>query len=589
MSQRTGDCADRTDATAVDVSRRGFVKGLGALGAAAVWAPLFRLTPADAAAGTPPPDFPAAIALYRQGFENWAGDIKIDALWTCTPQTPQDVVTLANWAADHDYTLRPRGSMHNWSPLTVMPGTSIDDRVVLVDTTQHFTAMEMVTPLPQASVRVQTGVLLQDLMAYLEQHGCGLGASPAPGDVTMGGTLSVNAHGTGVPAVGETLQQGHSFGSLSNLILSITAVVWDRGSGRYVLRRYERSHPHCKALLTHVGRSFVTEVTLRVGPNYNLRCVSYVNIPAGELFAGPGTGARRTLASYVDQTGRVEAIWFPFTDYPWLKVWSVCPDQPLLSRKVDQPYNYVFADTIPREVADLADQIVSGAGAVTPLFGNMELAAVTAGLKLTQTEDIWGPSKNTLLYVKPTTLRVTANGYAIMTSRANIQRVVAEFMAQYQGMIHWYQSRGRYPINGPVEIRITGLDHAQDTGVHGAEAPVLSAISPRADHPEWDVAIWLDLLTFPGTPDAHEFFREFEIWAFQHYSGNYAAMRVEWSKGWGYGSDAPWSDPTVLGTHIPDGFRASGPEGWDWALARLDKFDPHRVFSNAFLDRLMPR
>ncbi|HSW13970.1 MAG TPA: cholesterol oxidase substrate-binding domain-containing protein [Solimonas sp.] len=588
MSQENSERADRS-AQGAGVSRRQFVKGVSSLAAAAAWAPLFRLTPADAAAGDPPSDFPAGIAVYRQGFENWAGDIKIDALWTCAPATPQQVVTLANWAKQQGYRLRPRGSMHNWSPLSVSADTPADARVLMVDTTEHFTAMQMIAPLPLAAVRVQAGVMLETLLGFLEQNGCGLTAAPAPGDVTIGGVLAVDGHGTGIPARGETRKPGQSFGSLSNLILALTAVVWDQGEQAYVLRRFERSHPHCKALMTHLGRSFVTEVELRVAANCKLRCVSRMDIPASEMFAAPGSGGR-TLASFIEQSGRVEAIWFPFTSNPWLKVWSVSPIKPLLSRAVSQPYNYVFADSIPRLVNDLADQVMSGIGAATPVFGNAEYLASTAGLVATLSADIWGPSKNLMLYVKPTTLRVTANGYAILTSRANIQRVVSEFTGKYQSMMEWYQARGRYPVNGPVEIRVTGLDQPGDVGVPGAEAPALSAVRPRADHPEWDVAVWLDLLTFPGTPGANEFFREFELWAFEHFSGNYASMRVEWSKGWGYGSEAAWTDPAVLGDRIPQGFRAaaSSDEDWDWALRRLDQYDPHRIFSSPMLDRLMP-
>jgi hypothetical protein len=48
------------------------------------------------------------------------------------------------------------------------------------------------------------------------------------------------------------------------------------------------------------------------------------------------------------------------------------------------------------------------------------------------------------------------------------------------------------------------------------------------------VAVWLDLLTFPGTPYAEHFYREIEEWLFTTYSGDYALVRPEWSKGWGY-------------------------------------------------------
>ena len=52
------------------------------------------------------------------------------------------------------------------------------------------------------------------------------------------------------------------------------------------------------------------------------------------------------------------------------------------------------------------------------------MAAVGTGLILEGTSDIWGPSRYSTLYVKPTTLQVTANGYTILTSTSSIQQVV---------------------------------------------------------------------------------------------------------------------------------------------------------------------
>ena len=69
--------------------------------------------------------------------------------------------------------------------------------------------------------------------------------------------------------------------------------------------------------------------------------------------------------------------------------------------------------------------------------------------------------------------------------------------------------------------------------------PSLSAIRPRPDQPEWDTAIWLDILSLPGTPQANAFYHEFEAWLFDHFSGDYASLRVEWSKGWGYSPPPP--------------------------------------------------
>jgi FAD/FMN-containing dehydrogenase len=555
-------------------SRRGF------LGAAA-WLPVGALLPGEGA-GDPPPAFPPGIEVYRETYRNWAGEIRADDLWTCAPRTPADVVLLANWAHGQGFTLRARGFRHGWSPLTVTSDTTGADPVVLVDTTRHLNAMSL---LPDA-VRTQTGASMDDLLAFLEDAGLGVTNTPAPGDLTVGGVLAINGHGTSVPAVGETRVPGHTYGSLSNLIVSLTAVVWN--GGEYVLRTFRRDEPECAALLTHVGRAFVTEVTLRVGANQNLRCVSRVDIPTSELFAPPGSGATRTFASFLDQAGRVEAIWFAFTDHPWLKTWSVAPTKPPTSRHVVTPYNYVFSDNVPKPVSDLADLLITGAWALTPTFGQLQYTTAATGLTATLTTDLWGKSKNLLLYVKPTTLRETANGYAVLTSRAEVQRVVSDFAVFYEDLLRSYQSRGLFPVTGQVEIRVGGLDDPAHVGVPGARTPALSAVRPRADHPEWDVAVWFDVLTFPTAPGAAAFYRELEQFFFTRYAGAYAATRVEWSKGWAYTDQAAWADHTVLTATVPDSYRQGPDPSWDAALATLDALDPHRVFSNPFLDVLLP-
>jgi FAD/FMN-containing dehydrogenase len=564
----------------------------GAVGAAALtaagWTPAFRVPSARADIPTPP-NFPATIPLYQQAFKNWSGEIAVDGVWTCAPATPADVVTIANWATANSYTIRPRGMAHNWSPLTLAPG-STGANVVLVDTTQHLTAVTITSSTTPATVRAQTGVTMESLLTQLETAGYGLAATPAPGDLTVGGVLAIGAHGTAIPATGETRVPGTTYGSLSNLVTSLTAVVWDAGQCQYVLRTFDRSAADSKAFLAHVGRAFLTEVVLQVGANQRLRCQSWFDIPWTQMFAAPGSGASRTFASYVASAGRVEAIWFPFTDNPWLKVWSRSPSKPLFSREVTSPYNYPFSDSLTPEDSDLVAQVIVGDGALTPTFGQTQISVVGSGLITTETWDIWGWSKNLLLYVRPTTLRVTANGYAVLTRRSNIQRVVYEFTTYYRSRLTAYQAQGRYPMNGPVEIRVTGLDAAADVSVTSAGPPQLSAVRPRPDHPEWDVAVWLDILTIPGTPYANQFYREVENWIFSNYSGSYAAVRPEWSKGWAYTDAASWADTTMLGTTVPDAYRTGQASGdtWDTARATLNTYDPNRIFTSPFLDTLLP-
>ncbi|QFR01954.1 FAD-binding protein [Streptomyces phaeolivaceus] len=565
-----------------ETSRRGFLLGTAAL---ALTPQFVRQDPAVAAAELP--GFPADVELYRSAYRNWGGEITASALWACAPADPDQVVAVVNWARRQGWTVRPRGFSHGWSPLTVTAGTDSGAPVLLVDTTTHLTAMTLESTGP-AAVRVGSGASLEELLTFLEGHGLGVTACPAPGDLSIGGALAVDAHGTAVPAAGETRPPGHTYGSLSNLVLSLTAVVWDADSGAYVLRTFTREDADGAALLTHVGRALVTEFVLRVGANSNLRCLSRTDIPAGELFAAPGSGGR-TFAGFLDEAGRLEAIWFAFTEFPWFKVWSVRPTRPLTSRRVTSPYNYPFSDNVPTVVADLVGRMVSDAAwYLAPVLGNAQLTAASLGLTTTLSADIWGPSKNTLLYLRPTTLRVTANGYAVLTSRDQVQRVVSEFAAFYRERLTAYAAQGRFPVNGSVEIRVTGLDDPADIGVAGARAPLLSALRPRADRPEWDTAVWLDVLTLPGTPDAEAFFRELERFLLTTYDGGHALTRVEWSKGWGYTDEAAWSDEEVLTTVVPESFDDGTGPGWDDTMEILDRLDPHRVYGNSFLDRLFP-
>ena len=563
------------------LTRRHVLHGAVLAGLAAVPVPA-RSAGSPAGAGCAPlAGFPTQVELRQVGYENWAGTIRAEPIWACAPRTADEVAEVVTWAAGAGFRIRPLGYAHGWSPLTITAGTTCDTRIVLLDTTRHLTAVDAAGA---GVVRAQCGASLDTVLEFLQARGYGLTATPAPGSLTVGGALAIDAHGTGVPAAGEEPVPGDMYGSLSNRVLSLTAVVWDAPAGRYVTRTFTRADPECAALLVHLGRALVTEVTLSVREDYHLRCVSDVSIPASELFAAESGAGARTFVSFVEESGRVEAIWFPFTAKPWLKVWSLSPQRPLTSRATTTPYNYPFADNVPEPIAELAGAITSGQAYLAPAFGAAQYAATAAGLVATNSADLWGRSADLLRYVKPTTLRVHANGYAVLTRRADIQRVLAEFTAFFQERLHAYAAAGRYPVNGPVEIRVTGLDAAAGP----AEPPALSAIRVREDRPEWDVAVWFDVLTLPDTPDLGVFLRELERFIFDTYAGGYATARPEWSKGWAYTADGAWTDTDVITDTVPALFRAGTPDTWDPAVDALHAADPHHVLSNTFLDTLLP-
>jgi FAD/FMN-containing dehydrogenase len=566
------------------------LKQAAAAGGIAVWKPAWRVfARADDHNGpAAPAGFPSGIPVFRQAYENWAREVIVDDLWTCTPATANDVVRVTNWAASTGYRVRARGAMHGWSPLAVSPGTKPTERVVMVDTT-GLHAISFGSRNGTPPVTVGAGALLQDVMAAMETRGRGFVATPAPGDITMGGALAIDAHGASVPAVGERRVPGQTFGSLSNIVTSLTIVAWNPAARSYGLRTIDRADPLAKSVLVHLARSFVVEATLQTAPNTRVRCLSRTDIAVSEMFGPPGTKGN-TFASFVDKAGRVEAIWYPFTDKPWLKVWSVAPHKPDSAREVTAPYNYPFSDNIPVELSDLASRIIRGDGDATPEFGLTAFAVSKRGLTATRSADIWGWSRNVLLYIKPTTMRVTANGYAVVTRRADIQRVVHEFTTKFVAMRDAYRRAGQYPINMPIEIRASGLDHAADSVVPGAEPPALSAISPDPAHPDRDVAIWFDILTFPGTPRSQQFMHEFEQWLYAHF-GAYCTVRVEWSKGWAYHANrGAWTDTEVIGNRIPASLtQGRSPDStYTAAVHHLGGLDPHRVFTSPLVDALMP-
>ncbi|MGW8400669.1 cholesterol oxidase substrate-binding domain-containing protein [Streptomyces lydicus] len=65
------------------------------------------------------------------------------------------------------------------------------------------------------------------------------------------------------------------------------------------------------------------------------------------------------------------------------------------------------------------EEIAAGGGDKTPDFTKLAMPVVGSGLIVTGTWDVWGWSKNSLLYVEPTTLRIVEAGRAVLISRAN--------------------------------------------------------------------------------------------------------------------------------------------------------------------------
>lgn len=144
---------------------------------------------------------------------------------------------------------------------------------------------------------------------------------------------------------------------------------------------------------------------------------------SGQVVEVPSPGSTPRDAVPVEVGGLLVGavvFWFPFSDNPWLHTWQVAPTQPAGSRAVDTPYNYPFADYVPDGLQRLITALVDGAPSLTPSVGRTAASVTANGLDgknmwgvsgtYPVSRDIWGASKNSLLYIQDTTLRVTANG-----------------------------------------------------------------------------------------------------------------------------------------------------------------------------------
>src|SRR3954453_17264187 len=113
-----------------------------------------------------PNGFPPGIPVSQETFENWALMIKVPNVWTCEPQSEDDVVRVCNWAVQAGFTVRARGIMHGWSPLTVTAGESTAN-LMLVDLTKKLNSIIEISAAGDgrpAQVTVQTGATMFELM-----------------------------------------------------------------------------------------------------------------------------------------------------------------------------------------------------------------------------------------------------------------------------------------------------------------------------------------------------------------------------------------------------------------------------------------
>src|SRR6185295_18613324 len=107
--------------------------------------------------------------------------------------------------------------------------------------------------------------------------------------------------------------------------------------------------------------------------------------------------------------------------------------------------------------------------------------------------------------------------------KADVQQAVFDTTSKISALLASYEKSGKYPVNSAIELRVTSLDDpAPVAAVPGgkAESPVISALSADdlSKSNGWDVAVWIDVLTIPGTEHSSGFYAELEAWILERFS-----------------------------------------------------------------------
>jgi FAD/FMN-containing dehydrogenase len=543
-------------------------------------------------AATPPSGFPPSIPVDMITFTDWSGFVQVPDVQIARISSAGDVAAVCNWAAQNGYTIRAVGQSHNWSPILMAPNTPPNSKVMLVDTTKlNACSFAIVNGAPLATFG--TGITMDDATAYLETLDNGKASPapgysfphmPAPGNLSLGGVLTIGAHGTLVPSGAD---QSDATGCLSNLIVAFDAIVTDPNGPTpqvYTVRHFERTEADASAFLVHLGRAFVTSVTLRVVPNYYLQ-LTCLFPQAADLFALPsqtGQSGAQTFSDLLDDYGRVEVLWFPYNYRAFVQCNKLQSSES--SEHVPGAYNYSWM-----YISAWENELIKAAlfewPKLTPAFGVTELAIALDQLGGAV---LYGKARDLELYLKDTTLRVTLFGWALQVRRAEVQQVASQFFQQVNGMLNASSAEGKYPINAALEIRCTTVDR-QDALPAGSPPPALSASHSVAPLDKTlDTVIWLNVGTITGTPGANEFYTELEAWMLSTWGTQKPhRLRPEWSKAWAYTPAGPWTNTEMIQS-IRDFYNQSTDEPYtfDWAAAALARYDHGNLFTNPLLKAL---
>ena len=166
---------------------------------------------------------------------------------------------------------------------------------------------------------------------------------------------------------------------------------------------------------------------------------------------------------------------------------------------------------------------------------------------------------------------------------------------KYNEIISRFSSDLKWPMNGPIELRVSSLDAAEHISTENGKSPSRPVISIMAsdslsEKNGWDICIVVEITTLPISDSLNMFYSQMEEWILDTFTSNFARARPDWAKGGAYTSDGPWTNQAVL-SYIRESFtlgRASD-DNWQWQTTTLEKYDSKNIFQSIMTSQLFIR
>ena len=380
-------------------------------------------------------------------WKNWAGNQRAKSLIVERPTSEEEITNIVRRAADVGKRVKVVGSGHSFTGIAVPEQIMIElsrfNKVVEIDSAN-------------GKVTVQSGIVLSDLNAILEQHNLSM---PNLGDVTyqtVAGSLSTSTHGTGLERSGLAAQ-----------ILSFRLVV-ARGEVLFC-------DPSNNAEIFHCGRvslgalGVITEITLRVVPAFNLRAVERP-MRIDEVL--------NNYEQLIKTNDFFEFYWVPHTKWALTKSNNVTTDPVDVDGKIKNWWNKMFLENIAFgmlcRIGRLVPALIPKLATVIPSTGRVEYVNIS--------HRVFSSKRLVKFYEMEYSIELKSLVPAL--------REIMEMVDQRQ-----------FKISFPVEVRCTGPDDIPLSTSTGRQSAYIAVhMFKGCEYDEYFAAVERILRKYEGRP-----------------------------------------------------------------------------------------